>query len=104
MTVMPRLLECKAAISDSVLQAARQAIPAHVDSLLPLPECGAHNRPLLPLLVTLLDATRAVAGAVADNAWDHTTRLDQQLADELAAQARAIALDIDSAACAPAAE
>lgn len=63
-------LECPGALSDLILQAARQALPAHVDSLITLPDCGERNQPLMPLLVGLIDATKATAAAVADNAWD----------------------------------
>jgi hypothetical protein len=63
-------LECPGALSDLILQAARQALPKHVDSLIELPDCGERNRPLMPLLVGLIDAVKVTAGAVADNAWD----------------------------------
>ena len=63
-------LECPGALSDLILQAARQALPAHVDSLIELPDCGERNRPLMPLLVGLIDAVKVTATAVADNAWD----------------------------------
>jgi len=63
-------LECDGALSDLILQAARQAIPAGVDSLLTLPDVGARNQPLMPLLVGLIDAAKVTAGAIADNAWD----------------------------------
>jgi hypothetical protein len=63
-------LSCDGALSDLILQAARQALPAHVDSLITLPDCGERNRPLMPLLVGLIDAVKVTAFAVADNAWD----------------------------------
>jgi hypothetical protein len=63
-------LECPGALSDLILQAARQALPKHTDSLLTLPDCGERNRPLMPLLVGLIDAVKVTAFAVADNAWD----------------------------------
>jgi len=76
-------LECPGALSDLILQAARQALPAHVDNLITLPDCGERNRPLLPLLVGLIDATRATAAAVADNAWDAGQPLPDDLAVDL---------------------
>jgi hypothetical protein len=63
-------LSCPGALSDLILQAARQALPAHVDSLIELPDCGERNRPLMPLLVGLIDAVKVTASAVADNAWE----------------------------------
>ena len=63
-------LSCDGALSDLILQAARQALPAHVDNLIQLPDCGERNRPLMPLLVGLIDTAKATATAVADNAWD----------------------------------
>lgn len=92
-----RPLECDAALSDAVLQAARAAIPAHVDQLIQLPDCGQRNQPLVPLLVALLDSAQAVAKAVADNAWDASQPIDRALSADLAQQARAIATDITSA-------
>jgi hypothetical protein len=91
-------LECDAALSDLVLQAARQAIPAHVDHLITLPPTSQRNLPLMPLLVALLDAVQTTAAAVADNAHDEASAIDRQLARELAQQARAIASDIEDAA------
>lgn len=94
-------LECDAALSDRVLQAARAAIPSDPTSWISLPASGERNQPLLPLLVGLLDATQAVANAVADNAWDESFPLDSQLAKELAQQCRAITADIENATQCP---
>ena len=63
-------LSCDGALSDLILQAARQALPAHVDSLIDLPDCDERNRPLMPLLAGLIDAAKVTATAVADNAWE----------------------------------
>jgi hypothetical protein len=63
-------LECEGALSDLVLQAAREAIPADADKLLTLPWVGERNQPLMPLLVGLIESTKATANALADNAWD----------------------------------
>ena len=90
-------IECPAALSDLILQAARNAIPAHVNSLLTLPPIGELNAPLLPLLVGLLDAVQATARAIEDNAWDAAgNRLDDQLAFDLAGQCRAIAKTLEN--------
>ena len=94
------MIECDGALSDLILQAARQAIPRHVEQLITLPDVGRSNQPLLPLLVGLLDAAQVTAAAAADNAWDDCAPLDLQLATELAKQCRAIAADIENAAAA----
>jgi hypothetical protein len=94
-------LECDGALSDLILQAARQAIPGHVDRLITLPDVGRRNKPLLPLLVGLLDAAQQVACAIADNAWDESLPLDRDLMHDLAKQARAIASAIESASDCP---
>ena len=89
-------LECDAVLSDLILQAARGAVPADVNKLISLPAAGVKNDPLMPLLIGLLDSTKTVAGAVADNAWDDCRPLDKQLARDLARQARQIAADIEN--------
>jgi hypothetical protein len=94
-------LECDGALSDLILQAARQAIPADVNRLITLPDSGRRNQPLLPLLVGLLDATQQVAQAVADNAWDESLPLDRELMSDLARQSRAIATAIETASACP---
>ena len=76
-------LECPGALSDLILQAARQALPANPQQLIQLPDCGEHNRPLLPLLVGLIDAAKVTAGAINDNAWDAGPALPQDIADAL---------------------
>jgi hypothetical protein len=81
-------LECDGALSDLILQAARAAIPAHVDSLLTLPDCGERNRPLMPLLVGLIDASKATARAIADNAWDTGLSVERDTAVALLADLR----------------
>ena len=94
-------LECDGALSDLILQAARQAIPGHVSQLITLPDSGRRNQPLLPLLVGLIDATHVTARAIADNAWDESLPMDQDLMRDLAKQARAIASAIESASDCP---
>jgi hypothetical protein len=76
-------LECDAALSDLILRAARAAIPAHVDSLMTLPDCGERNRPLTPLLVGVIDAAKVTASAINDNAWDSGPALPADMADAL---------------------
>jgi hypothetical protein len=87
-TLNPTPLECDGALSDLILQAARQALPAHVDSLIELPDCGERNRPLMPLLVGLIDAVKVTASAVADNAWDSGQAVPKELAADLLADLR----------------
>jgi hypothetical protein len=94
-------MSCQTVLSDLVLQAARQAIPADYQRLITLPPSSAKNQPLLPLLVALIDAAQRTAKGVADNAWDDCLPLDQQLARDLARQCRAIAADLENAAQAP---
>ena len=94
-------IECAIALSDLILQAARQAIPSDASQLITLPDSGRRNQPILPLLVGLIDATQQVAQAVADNAWDESFPLDRELMADLAKQARGIALIIESASTCP---
>ena len=94
-------IECDGALSDLILQAARQAIPADVNRLITLPDSGRRNNPILPLLVGLIDATQQVAQAVADNAWDESIPLDRELMSDLARQSRAIAAAIETASACP---
>ena len=101
-TVMAKPLECDGALSDLVLQAARAAIPPNADSLMQLPPGGELNRPLLPLLIGLLDAASVTAQAVADNAWDGCQPLENELAAELVSAADLIQLYVANATQAPA--
>ena len=94
-------IECDGALSDLILQAARQAIPGYVSQLITLPDSGRLNQPILPLLVGLIDATQQVARAVADNAWDESIPLDRELMTDLARQSRAIATAIETASACP---
>lgn len=92
----PTPLECDGALSDLILQAARQALPAHVDSLITLPDVGALNQPLMPLLIGLIDSTKVTAGAINDNAWDGGFAVPKHLAAELIAELRAVMQIIQS--------
>lgn len=98
-------MECDAALSDRVLQAARAAVPADAARYfaddMRLSSAGPRNEPLLPLLIALLDATKVVASACADNAWDDCRPIDRQLTTDLARQAQAIAADITNASDCP---
>ena len=90
-------LSCDGALSDLILQAARQALPVHVDSLLTLPDVGARNQPLMPLLVGLIDAAKATASAINDNAWDSGPALPTGMADALLAELEIVRQLITSA-------
>ncbi len=81
-------LECDGALSDLILQAARQAIPADVEKLIILPDCGTRNQPLMPLLVGLIDAVKVSARAIAENAWDSGQAVPKELAADLLADLR----------------
>ena len=94
-------IECDGALSDLILQAARQAVPGYASQLITLPDSGRLNNPILPLLVGLLDATQQVASAIADNAWDESIPLDRELMTDLSRQARAIAAAIETASNCP---
>jgi hypothetical protein len=94
-------IECDGALSDLILQAARQAIPGYVDRLITLPDSGRLNQPILPLLVGLIDATQQVAQAVADNAWDESIPLDRELMADLRRRCYAIATAIETASACP---
>ena len=89
-TAMPSL-ECDAAMSDAVLQAARAAMPADPAGHFLLPhairQLPTKQLPLVPLLMALLDSCEAVAKAIDDNAWDDGAPIDLSLAEELANQA-----------------
>jgi len=90
-------LECPGALSDLILQAARQALPADVDRLIQLPDCGKRNQPLMPLLVGLIDAATVTAGAINDNAWDAGQPLPRGMADALLAELEIVRQRIRSA-------
>lgn len=91
---MPITLECEAADSHAVLEAARAAMPTDSASRFLRPaaarELTERQRPLVPLLMALLDSATATAQAINDNAWDEGAPLAASLADELAAQCKAI--------------
>ena len=82
-TLNPTPLECPGALSDLILQAARQALPTNPQQLIRLPDVGARNQPLMPLLVGLIDAAKVTASAINDNAWDSGPALPTGLADAL---------------------
>jgi len=95
--------QSKAALSDAVLQSARAALNTWQlqGGVLQLPPTSERNRLLLPLLIGLLDATQTVAAAVADNAWDESHPIDEQLARDYAKQALRISNDLINATHCP---
>jgi hypothetical protein len=94
-------MSCQTVVSDLILQAARQAVPSDVERLMLLPDCGARNKPLMPLLVGLVEALQLTAKAVGDNAWDESHPLDSRLAEKLTQQCAAIGADIRNAGQCP---
>lgn len=80
---------CEAAISADVLEAARLAAAAHSARLQPpaIQRLSEKQRPLMPLLMALLDSAEAVARAIDDNAWDDGSPVDRAMAEGLANQA-----------------
>lgn len=103
----PTTLGCDSALSDAVLQAARACMPGDAGSL-PGPDwrqlgtsCGAKNAPLVLLLEALIDATAAVASAIADNAWDDSCPLPRDHAEALANACYRIGAEITNATQCP---
>lgn len=101
-TAMP--INCDAAMSDAVLQAARAAMPTDPAACFADPtvirRLGPKNDGLVPLLMALLDSAQATARAIADNAWDDSLPVDRQLAEELSTQAYRLGAEIvNSAQC-----
>lgn len=97
-------IECEAAMSDAVLQAARAALPADPAAHFLLPhairQLPTKQLPLVPLLMALLDSAEAVAKAIDDNAWDDGAPIDRSLAEELANQAYRLGAVITNASSA----
>jgi hypothetical protein len=90
-------LSCPGALSDLILQAARQALPANPQQLIRLPDCGERNRPLMPLLVGLIDAAKVTASAINDNAWDAGPALPKDMTDALLTELEIVRQLIQSA-------
>lgn len=101
---MMKTVECEAVLSDQVLNAARAVLqsPVAEQQIQAWAIAGnTKNQPLLPLLICLLDASKAVASAVADNAWDDCQPIASNLAADLSHQAIRIADDIRNATQCP---
>jgi hypothetical protein len=79
----PHPMNCQDVISELILNAARAAVPAHAEQLMLLPDCGPRNKPLMPLLIGLVEALKVTAQAVADNALDERYPIDGRLVVEL---------------------
>jgi hypothetical protein len=96
-------LSCDAALSDLVLQAAQQAAASPLGQAYgrSLPRVSERNRPLVPLLESLMDAAQAVASAITDNAWDESRPLDAEWVQELRGQTQKLAAVIHSASTCP---
>lgn len=94
-------IQCDAALSQRVLDAVRAAIPPNAAQAYHLPHAGLKNNPLLVQLLAMLDATRAVASAVADNAWDDCHPIPADIAEELQKISTRISSEIDTASKSP---
>lgn len=98
-------IECESALSDLVLQAARDAVTSPLGQAYQRggsrPAASSRNQPLVPLLESLLDAADAVAAAIADNAWDESRPMDADWTKELRGQAQKLAAVIHSASTCP---
>lgn len=97
-------IECEAAMSQQVLQAARIAISDFttgsnhwLPGALQINQLPEKQRPLMPLLMALLDSAEAVAKAVDDNAWDDGAAIDRTHAESLANQCYRVGAAITSA-------
>lgn len=97
-------IECAAAMSQQVLNAARAAMPADPARHFPDPSVITRmpekQRPLLPLLMALIDSAEAVAKAIDDNAWDDGAPVDRAMTEDLANQAYRIGAVITNASSA----
>lgn len=81
--------------SRAALEAVRNAIPTEVaDQFSGFSE---RQRPLIPLFLALLDSTKAIAAAIADNAWDHCEPISRDFAAGCQRQAVRIGSDIFNA-------
>jgi hypothetical protein len=98
-------IECESALSDLVLQAARDAVASPIGQAYrrggTRPSSSPLNAPLVPLLEALLDAADAVAAAIADNAWDESRPMDADWTREIRGQAQKLATVIHSASTCP---
>ncbi len=98
-------IECESALSDLVLQAARDAVASPLGQAYQrgaiCPSTSGRNEPLVPLLESLLDAADAVAAAIADNAWDESRPMDADWIKELRGQTQKLAAVIHSASTCP---
>ena len=92
-------LTCEAALSDAVLQAARAAMDRLGDPYrwMLIADPGELNRPVLPLLLALLDGAQSTANALAENSWNSFEPINKELAAELIAQCQQIIAQIDCA-------
>jgi hypothetical protein len=70
-------------ISGLILNAARAAVPTDAEQLMLLPDCGPRNKPLMPLLIGLVEALGVTAAAVFDNAMDEGHPIEALLAEKL---------------------
>jgi hypothetical protein len=90
-------MHCQEYISAAILEAARAAVPTDVERLLLLPDCGPRNKPLIPLLVGLVEALKVTSAAVADNAWDEGCPVDFRLELQLRTALQAAAFSLSDA-------
>ena len=93
-------LQCNAALSDLVLQAARSVMPRNAEDHT-LGPIGRRNQQLVPLLVALLNSATVTANAIGDNAFEDCLPLPLDIAQQLAAQCRRLAENIENASQSP---
>lgn len=98
---MTQRITCDPTLSDLVLNAARAAIPADAAEQFGVSHASLKNDPNLLLLLALLDGSRAVASAVADNAWDDCHPVPVDIVKALQEIATRIGSELDTASKSP---
>jgi len=93
------------ALGTTIRDAVQSAMPATVERFFKNPtslqRLTEKQRPLVPLLIVLLDFAQTTAAAIADNAWDDSCPIDRELAQALANQSHRIGADITNATQCP---
>lgn len=81
--------------SAAVLEAARNAITKETSNQ--FTGFSEKQRPLIPLLLALLDSTQVVAAAIADNSWDDHEPIDRDFVRGCRQQAHQIGCELSNA-------
>ena len=103
----PPAIACEGALSDQILQSARQLVERSIASDHAYApgegwgNCGVKNPPLLTLIDHMIGACEPIAAAIADNAWDDNLPIPADGAKGLAERLHQMADTITAAASAP---